>query len=63
MIPIFVVAVLALLALATQAGVAMLERTYPPQGQTVAVTAASLNVVELGPREFGKGSSGEPPIL
>jgi len=58
MIPIIVVAVLALLALATQAGVLLLERSYPPQGQTVAVTGASLNVVELGPRD-----AAGPPIL
>ncbi len=58
MIPIIVVAVLALLALATQVGVLLLERTYPPQGQRVAVTGASLNVVELGPRE-----ANGPPIL
>ena len=58
MIPIIVVAVLALLALATQAGVLLLERSYPPQGQTVAVTGASLNVVELGPRD-----ADGPPIL
>jgi len=62
MIPIIVVAVLALLALATQAGVLLLERTYPPQGQRVAVTGASLNVVQLGPHD-AKGSPAEPPIL
>jgi pimeloyl-ACP methyl ester carboxylesterase len=63
MIPTIVVAVLVLLALATQAGVVVLERSYPPQGQTVAVTGASLNVVELGPKDFGKSDIGGPPIL
>jgi pimeloyl-ACP methyl ester carboxylesterase len=63
MIPIFVVAVLVLLALVTQAGRGVLERTYPPQGQRVAVTGASLNVVELGPKEFGKSDIAGPPIL
>jgi len=63
MIPIIVVAVLALLALATQAGRIVLERTYPPQGQRIAVTGASLHVVELGPKEFGKGDIAGPPIL
>ena len=63
MIPIIVVAVLALLALATQAGVIVLERSYPPRGQRVAVTGASLNVVELGQSEFGKSDAAGPPIL
>ena len=63
MIPIIVVAALALLALATQAGVIVLERSYPPRGQRVAVTGASLNVVELGQSEFGKSDAAGPPIL
>jgi pimeloyl-ACP methyl ester carboxylesterase len=58
MIPILVVAALAMLALITQAGVLVLERSYPPQGKRIEVTAAALNVVELGPRE-----AGGPPIL
>jgi len=63
MIPIIVVAVLALLGLVTQAGRVVLGRTYPPQGQRIAVTGASLNVVQLGPREFGKDDVAGPPIL
>ncbi len=63
MIPIIVVAMLALLALATQAGRVVLERTYPPRGQRIAITGASLHVVELGPREFGKSDAAGPPIL
>src|SRR5260221_12651726 len=63
MIPILVVAVLALLALATQAGVLVLERTYPPQGHRVAVTGALLIVVELGPKLFGKSDAAGPPVL
>lgn len=63
MIPIMLVAVLALLALATQVGILVIERTYPPQGQRVAVTGASLNVVEVGPEEFGKSDAAGPPIL
>jgi pimeloyl-ACP methyl ester carboxylesterase len=63
MIPTIVVAVLVLLALATQAGRIVLERTYPPQGQRVPVTGASLNVVQLGPKDFGKAGAGRPPIL
>src|ERR1700759_1090830 len=63
MIPTVIVGALILLALVTQAGVVVLERSYPPQGQTVAVTAASLNVVELGLKEFGKSDVAGPPIL
>jgi pimeloyl-ACP methyl ester carboxylesterase len=58
MIPIVVVAMLALLALVTQAGVLMLDRRYPQHGTTIGVTGASLNVVELGPRD-----AAGPPIL
>lgn len=58
MIPIIAVSALATLALITMAGVAMLERLYPPLGKTIAVTGAALNVVELG-QEDAAG----PPIL
>ncbi len=58
MIPIIAVAALALLALATQAGVFVIGRIYPPLGKTVAVTAAALNVVELGPED-----AADPAIL
>jgi pimeloyl-ACP methyl ester carboxylesterase len=58
MISIVVVAVLVALALLTQAGVFVLERTYPPRGQTVAVSGAVLNVVDLGQRDTGL-----PPIV
>ena len=58
MIPIVVVAALAVLALLTQAGVFVLERLYPQNGKTVDVTAAVLNMVELGPSD-----AAGPPIL
>jgi pimeloyl-ACP methyl ester carboxylesterase len=58
MISIILVAVLVALALLTQAGVFVLERTYPPRGQTVAVAGASLNVVDLGRRDASL-----PPIV
>jgi pimeloyl-ACP methyl ester carboxylesterase len=58
MISIILVAVLVALALLTQAGVFVLERTYPPRGQVVAVAGASLNVVDLGRREASL-----PPIV
>ncbi len=48
MISIILVAVLVALALLTQVGVFVLERTYPPRGQRVEVAGAVLNVVDLG---------------
>jgi pimeloyl-ACP methyl ester carboxylesterase len=55
---IIVVAALAVLALITQAGVLVLQRTYPAQGQTIEVAGATLNVLDIGPRD---GAS--PPIV
>jgi len=58
MISIVVVAALALLALITQAGVLALQRAYPAQGRMIEVGGASLNVLEIGPRE-----AAGPPIV
>ena len=58
MIPIVIVAVLAILALITQGGIFALERLYPQRGKTVDITDAALNVVELGPSD-----AAGPPIL
>src|ERR1700738_347949 len=58
MIPIIVVAALALLALITQAGVVAVQRLYPVQGRSIEVDGATLNVLDLGPRD-GAG----PPIV
>jgi pimeloyl-ACP methyl ester carboxylesterase len=58
MIPIIVLSALAMLALITQLGVFALERLYPPQGKRIAVTGATLNVVELGPPD-----AAGPPVL
>jgi pimeloyl-ACP methyl ester carboxylesterase len=58
MISIILVAVLVALALLTQAGVFVLERTYPPRGVRIEVAGAILNVVDLGPRDTGL-----PPIV
>jgi pimeloyl-ACP methyl ester carboxylesterase len=44
------VAALVVLALITQAGVAVLQRSYPAQGKMIDVAGARLHVVELGPR-------------
>jgi pimeloyl-ACP methyl ester carboxylesterase len=53
-----IVVVLATLALMTRAGVLYLERAFPPQGNPVEVLGATLNVVDLGPRQ-----APGPPIL
>jgi pimeloyl-ACP methyl ester carboxylesterase len=58
MISIVAVVALAILALATQAGVLMLRRLYPAQGRMIEVAGAQLNVVELGPRD-----AAGPPIV
>src|ERR1700761_1776217 len=58
MIPTIILAALIFLALFTQIGVVVIERRYPQQGESVAVTGATLNVVELGQRD----ATG-PPIL
>jgi pimeloyl-ACP methyl ester carboxylesterase len=52
------VAALAVLALITQAGVLVLERVYPAQGKMIEVAGASLNVVDIGPRD-----AAGPPIV
>jgi len=59
MVPIIVVAALAIFALFTQASIFALDRRFPPQGERIAVTGATLNVVELGPR----GAAGPPVLL
>jgi pimeloyl-ACP methyl ester carboxylesterase len=58
MISIAVVAVLAMLALVTQAGVFFLQRAYPAQGKPVEVAGAILNVLDIGPRD-----AAGPPIV
>ena len=51
MILIGLLATLAVLALATQAGVLIVERMYPPEGRLVGVAGGQLHVLDLGPRE------------
>jgi pimeloyl-ACP methyl ester carboxylesterase len=58
MIPIIIVVALALLALATQTCIFVIERGYPPLGKKVVVAGAVLNVVELGPTD-----AAGPPVL
>jgi len=59
MISLVFVAALVMLALITQAGVLVLQRNYPQQGKRVEVSGATLNVVELGPRD----APGPPIVL
>ena len=51
MLFLIVLAALAALALATQAGVVLAQRAHPPQGRMVEVAGSRLHVVELGPRD------------
>jgi pimeloyl-ACP methyl ester carboxylesterase len=46
-----VVAALAILALITQAGVFLLERSYPARGKIIEVRGGALHVVDTGPRD------------
>jgi pimeloyl-ACP methyl ester carboxylesterase len=58
MIAVVVVAALAVLALITQIGVLALQRAYPAQGRVIEVAGASLNIVDIGPRD-----GAEPPVV
>jgi pimeloyl-ACP methyl ester carboxylesterase len=51
-------AALVVLALITQAGVLALQHAYPAQGETVEVSGARLNIVDIGPRD-----AAGPPIV
>lgn len=51
-------AVLVALALATQIGKVVIERTYPPQGRIIDVAGGSVQVLELGARD-----AAGPPIV
>jgi pimeloyl-ACP methyl ester carboxylesterase len=46
-----VVAALAILALITQAGVFLLERSYPARGKMIEVNGGAVHVVDTGPRD------------
>ena len=58
MTAVVVVAALAVLALITQIGVLALQRAYPAQGRVIEVAGASLNIVDIGPRD-----GAEPPVV
>jgi pimeloyl-ACP methyl ester carboxylesterase len=58
MVVVIFVAVLAVLALVTQAGVLLSERAHPAHGRMVEVEGGTLHVVDLGPRD-----AAGPPIV
>jgi pimeloyl-ACP methyl ester carboxylesterase len=58
MLIVIVALALAVLALATQAGVWLIQRAFPPEGRMIDVSGATLHVVELGPRD-----AAGPPIV
>jgi pimeloyl-ACP methyl ester carboxylesterase len=49
MLPLIVLSALIALALATQAGVVLVQRAHPPRGKMVEVAGATLHVIETGP--------------
>jgi pimeloyl-ACP methyl ester carboxylesterase len=59
MILVIGVAALAILALVTQAGVFALQRAYPARGRMIEVAGATLNVVDIGPRD----AAGPPLVM
>jgi pimeloyl-ACP methyl ester carboxylesterase len=59
MISVVAVVALVILALITQVGVLVLQRTYPAQGRTIEVGGASLNILDIGPR----GAAGPPVVM
>jgi pimeloyl-ACP methyl ester carboxylesterase len=59
MILVIVVAALAIGALVTQAGVFALQRAYPARGRMIEVAGATLNVVDIGPRD----TPGPPVVM
>ncbi len=52
------IAALAMLALATQAGVLLVQHRFPARGRAIEVAGASLNVVDIGPPDAAR-----PPIV
>jgi pimeloyl-ACP methyl ester carboxylesterase len=59
MVTVIVVAALAVLALATQAGVLLVQRAHPAQGEMIEVTGATLHVIDIGPRD----AAGLPVVM
>lgn len=59
MTPVVFLAALLLLALVTRAGVLAVQRIYPAQGEMIEVAGATLNVLDIGPRD----APGPPVVL
>src|SRR6201996_819052 len=59
MLAMLFVAALLVLALAPQAGVIVVQRTFPAHGKPIRVTGATLNVLDIGPRD----AAGPPIVL
>ena len=58
MLSVIIVAALVMLALATQACVIFIQHRFPPTGQAIEVTGATLNVLDIGPK-----NAADPPIV
>jgi pimeloyl-ACP methyl ester carboxylesterase len=63
MLPMVFVAALVVLALATQAGVIVLQHRFPAKGKAIEVTGATLNVLDIGPKETARDAAGLPIVL
>jgi pimeloyl-ACP methyl ester carboxylesterase len=59
MISVVFAAALVVLALATQAGVIVLQHLYPARGKAIEVAGATLNVLDIGPKD----AAGPPIVL
>lgn len=59
MLAVVFVAALVVLALVTQAGVIVLQHRYPAHGKAIEVTGATLNVLDIGPKD----AAGPPIVL
>jgi pimeloyl-ACP methyl ester carboxylesterase len=59
MLPVLFAAALVILTLATQAGVVIFQHRFPAHGKPVEVAGATLNVLDIGPKE----ASGPPIVL
>jgi len=59
MLPVVFAAALVILTLATQAGVVAFQHRFPAHGKPVEVAGATLNVLDIGPKE----ASGPPIVL
>lgn len=59
MISVVFAAALVMLALATQAGIIVVQHHYPAQGKPIEVAGATLNVLDIGPRD----AAGTPIVL